>query len=227
MQNITITRQFPIIDDFVVMPDYNAGRIPLHDALAIPGISRNQLTNVTLESASRRGQAFLETEPGLTECCDNPPADQISEVVKTKVPPYPPGGDEPPYDPNNDYPSWCPTQRCPKGSLWAAWDMPFFGQTTPCSCMGGTGGSTFTTLAETSDCVYSGITNNDLRVMITWDGQLCAWIMNIECLKARVLVWETIWTGWAYPGPTGTYWQMGLQCADMAYLNHIDVSFPF
>jgi hypothetical protein len=242
MLDITITRNFPIINDYVIMPDYGPSKIPLHVAEAIPGIFFKNLTNVTRASAIRRSQAFLETAPGYTECCELIPANDISEILKEHTPPYPPREDVPPYDPgytptpydpDDPYtpPGPCDTPRCPQGVLTAVWDMPFFGGTTPCDCMGASGGTALATLEPTGDCSYFGYVNVGgtpglVRATIYWDSQLCVWVLVIECLKNRMQDWDVIWTGWAYPGPTGTYWQAGLHCADMAYLDHIDVGNP-
>ena len=81
-QDITITRRFPIINGFVIIPDYGPNKITLADALAIPGVRLNSLLgNVEI---------FLETLPGIIECCRNVPADNISETVKEEIPGYTP-----------------------------------------------------------------------------------------------------------------------------------------
>ena len=72
-QDITIVRRFPIINDFVTIPDYGPNKITLASALNISGVSLNSPIN------------SVETSPGIIECCGNEPADSISETIKDEV----------------------------------------------------------------------------------------------------------------------------------------------
>jgi len=72
-QDIAIVRRFPIINQFVIIPDYGRNKITLASALNIPGV----ILNAPIDS--------IETSPGVVECCRNEPADTISEAVKAEV----------------------------------------------------------------------------------------------------------------------------------------------
>ena len=75
-QDITIVRQFNVINGYVTADRY--GRGPLATILAIPGVSMRELTV--------HNQKWVETTGGTLECCEEPPATNISrDVVDTVV----------------------------------------------------------------------------------------------------------------------------------------------
>jgi hypothetical protein len=213
MRDITITREFPIINDYAIMPDLGPGKIPLHIALGLPGVYFDHLTNVTRASAVRRSQAFLKTTPGLTECCEVVPADDISETVKEHTPTYPP------YEPGrNPQPQPCGQPPCPKDTLSLVFDILL----TPCNCAPEPGTMIMSLVSE-GDCYWSGTTwSGQYMAMLSWDSMLCTWVLTILCVRGRE--WVTIWTGWSSVGPAGTYYRVGNDCPDMAYLTSVTVS---
>lgn len=72
-QDIAIVKRFPIINGFVIIPDYGPNKITLASALNISGVNLNSPIN------------SVETSPGIIECCGNEPADTISETIKDEV----------------------------------------------------------------------------------------------------------------------------------------------
>jgi hypothetical protein len=70
-ETITVARQFPIINSYVISPD---GPIAFATAVLASNIQLNGLVG--------QPARMLETDPGVVSCCDNPPADAVSEVIK-------------------------------------------------------------------------------------------------------------------------------------------------
>lgn len=87
-QDITIVRQFNIINGYVTTDRY--GRGPLTNVLAIPGVVTKELTV--------HNQKWVETTGGTLTCCEEPPATEISRtIVDTVIGTFPRTPDWPPY----------------------------------------------------------------------------------------------------------------------------------
>jgi len=71
---ISIVRRFPIINNYVIVPDYGPNKVSLATALGVSGTSLNGLVGNFAE--------FVDTTPGVVECCNDVPANDISETVK-------------------------------------------------------------------------------------------------------------------------------------------------
>jgi hypothetical protein len=77
MSDITITRQFNVINGFVSIPETVIRRaLPdlMTALLRVPQIRLTQLT-------TRRGQRIVETDPGVITCCGNVPSDHIANEL--------------------------------------------------------------------------------------------------------------------------------------------------
>ena len=206
-QDITIVRRFPIINGFVIIPDYGPNKITLADALAIPGVRLNSLLgNVEI---------FLETLPGVIGCCGNVPADAISEVVKEEVPGYPP---TPSPSPTPE-PCECPLDINTFNQIYLTAQFldsqgvqVYISQET-CGCSNSFTGSDriiLTPMARAEDegytrCSWVGYTIlQDFRIVISYTSD-CRWVITLYCIINNQYL--AIWQGYSNDAalPYGSY----------------------
>jgi hypothetical protein len=206
LQDIAIVRRFPVINGFVIIPDYGPDKIALADALLIPGVRLNSLFgNVEM---------FLETLPGVVSCCDNAPADSINETVKrVVVPGYPDG------DPNDgDRFCDCPfdvdafNQIVMTVSFLNSRGSPVVIDREACGCSNSFTGDELIILSAMvrgeeegyPRCTWVGYSKlDDFRIIISYTGD-CRWVITLYCLVDRQFV--AIWQGYSDSSlPYGSY----------------------
>jgi hypothetical protein len=196
MSDITVVREFNIINGYIFNPD--AQELILVDdvLLTIPGMEPKQLT-------TRAGQKFLETSMigGQIECCKNVPADAIVNQLVEEFVPTPP-------DIN------CP---CPdfdgKGILMVL--VTFTGSDiSQCGCIIPFYANTrvIAGLAADDGCKWEQtIFDGNYQISVEWNPTLCAWILRIYCAINQAMV--EIWEGINYTNtPFGTYSSFGSYC---------------
>ncbi len=186
-EDITIVRRFPVINGFVIIPDYGANEIPLATALTIPGVTLNALTGSV--------EMFIDTTPGLVECCGNVPADHISETIKEEVPGYPPTPSPSP----SPYPTPC---ICPFDidtfnltyltvQFLDAQGVAVYIQQEICGCSNSFTGSELMILSPMTRaeeegyprCSWIGYTIlQDFRIIVSYDTVNCRWVITLYCL---------------------------------------------
>ena len=174
LADITIVRRFPIINNYVVIPDYGSNKIPVATALTIPGTKLNGLVG-SIE--------FLDTTPGVVECCANVPADHISETVKDEVPRTEQG------------PCVCPdmvgyTSVYLSATFYNENGGPAYIPQEQCGC-----DSEFVSRGavlspdNNRNCFWTGsVYNKYFLAMVYYDTQQCIWITELWC--ADNLIWQ-------------------------------------
>jgi len=222
LQDIAVVRRFPVINGFVVIPDYGSDKIALADALLIPGVRLNSLFGNVM---------FLETLPGVVNCCDNAPADSINETVKrVVVPGYPPGPvttppgypDGDPNDPDGDDDGDrfcdCPfdvddfNQIAMTVSFLSSRGSPVVIDREVCGCSNSFTGDELIVLSAMvrgeeegyPRCTWVGYSKlNDFMIIISYTGD-CRWVITLYCLVDRQFV--AIWQGYSDSSlPYGSY----------------------
>lgn len=219
-QDIRIVRQFNIINGYVQTDRY--GRGPLAGVLALPGVGLKELTV--------HNQRWVETtleNGGVIECCEQPPATEISRnIVDTVVETTPRTPDWPPYDPpGGDYtpPCVCPYDQVQAGTwLSVTYYSPEGG--TPyippetCGCDNSWATSRSYLIPDTGqgNCYWTGTVQNTFTVVVTYDTGLCMWIITIYCNDGQTAIWQG-----SSSTRDGSYTVLGDWCAPFGYISVI------
>ena len=182
MSDITIARQNNIINGFVSVNEnvIQQTMMSVQTALfTIPGIILKQLT-------TRRGQYFIETEPGVVTCCGNIPAD---EITREYIPPV--------------------QQSClPCVDIYPPiMDIQFYGKFTEknaraflppgmCNCPIPVITDTIYQLTTVANCIWQNAYGNsgELKIVLEWNSELCLWQLIIYCLgdSGYYKVWQGV-----------------------------------
>jgi len=226
-QDITIVRQYPIINNYVQSDRY--GNAPLSTILSISGVGTRELTV--------HNQKWVETVIGGTiECCYNPPSTLVSRVVtETVIEETPRTPDWPPT--RSPEPTQTPCECTIDDNTFQATYLQatFYNSEggapyippEQCNC-DNSFASPVVTLIPYTDAVLEGYPrctwiaypqNGDFRILLSYTSD-CLWIITIQCIRGRQ-EYQTIWQG---SNPTST--QYGLYstyiqndipwCADIA-----------
>jgi hypothetical protein len=193
-QDITIVRQFNVINGYVTADRY--GRGPLAGILAIPGVVLKELTV--------HDQKWVETSGGTLECCVEPPATHISrDVVDTVVettpgtPYWPPTGN--PENPGQQCTCQYSKAESNITSLVVGFQdyqgYPPYIAPEQCGCRNSFATISFVLIPDTGrDCYWFGSAQNgDFTATVYFDTELCLWIVTLSCTTEYGQ--QTIWQG--------------------------------